>query len=130
MASKEKVKKSKVQLPLSIISHYKKYRNTNPSLKTQIIVGNSFEIDDRYEIIDMSNIIHFLHKLTINKVGQGAYGTVVACKDHKSKDKEINLVAIKKIEKAFEHRIFAKRTLRELKILRILKHENVLYLKK
>ena len=49
----------------------------------------------------------------------------MACKDHKSGEQEAKLVAIKKIEKAFEHRIFAKRTLRELKILRILKHENV-----
>jgi serine/threonine protein kinase len=36
------------------------------------------------------------------------------------------LIAIKKIEKAFEHKIFAKRTLRELRILRLLKHENVI----
>ena len=35
------------------------------------------------------------------------------------------MVAIKKIEKAFEHRLYAKRTLRELKILRLMKHENV-----
>jgi len=50
---------------------------------------------------------------------------VVASKDHKSSDPENNLVAIKKIEKAFDHKIFTKRTLRELKILRLLKHENV-----
>jgi serine/threonine protein kinase len=37
-------------------------------------------------------------------------------------------VAIKKIEKAFEHAIFTKRTLRELKILRLLAHENVIVL--
>lgn len=35
------------------------------------------------------------------------------------------MVAIKKIERTFEHRFYAKRTLRELKILRNLKHENV-----
>ena len=57
MASKQKVKKPNVQLPVSIISYYKKYRNPNPSLKTQIIVNSSFDIDDRYEIIDISNII-------------------------------------------------------------------------
>lgn len=38
------------------------------------------------------------------------------------------MVAIKKISKAFEHWIFAKRTLRELKILRNLNHENILKL--
>lgn len=58
-------------------------------------------------------------------VGQGAYGVVVASRDKKSPDPEANLVAIKKIEKAFEHKVFTKRTLRELKILRLLKHENV-----
>ncbi len=41
---------------------------------------------------------------------------VVAAQDKKSSDPENNLVAIKKIEKAFEHKIFTKRTLRELKI--------------
>ena len=51
---------------------------------------------------------------------------MVAAKVHKAPDPENNLVAIKKIEKAFEHKIFTKRTLRELKILRLLKHENVL----
>lgn len=38
------------------------------------------------------------------------------------------MLAIKKISKAFEHRIFAKRTLRELKILRNLQNENILKL--
>lgn len=35
-------------------------------------------------------------------------------------------VAIKKIEKAFDQRIYTKRTLRELKLLRLLTHENVM----
>ena len=58
----------------------------------------------------------------INLVGQGAYAMVVAAKDKESKDKERNLVAIKKIDKAFEHKIFTKRTLRELRLLKLLKH--------
>ena len=37
-------------------------------------------------------------------------------------------MAIKKIEKTFDHKIYAKRTLRELKILRLLKHENVCFI--
>ena len=54
----------------------------------------------------------------------------MAAKDKEAKPKEgeeetDDLVAIKKIEKAFEHRIFTKRTLRELKIIRLCKHENV-----
>lgn len=38
------------------------------------------------------------------------------------------MVAIKKIERTFEHRFYAKRTLRELKILRNLRHENIVNL--
>lgn len=56
-------------------------------------------------------------------MGQGAYGIVVAANDKQNPD---SLVAIKKIEKAFEHKIFTKRTLRELKILRYINHENVI----
>jgi serine/threonine protein kinase len=52
---------------------------------------------------------------------------VVAAKDKKAKDPENDLVAIKKIEKAFEHKVFTKRTVRELKMLRLLAHENVLF---
>lgn len=59
-------------------------------------------------------------------VGQGAYGIVVAAKDKQASDKTKELVAIKKIDKAFEHKIFAKRTLRELRLLKLLKHENII----
>jgi serine/threonine protein kinase len=64
----------------------------------------------------------------IDPVGSGAYGVVVAAKD-KAEDDQNNLVAIKKIEKAFEHKVFALRTLRELKIMRLLDHDNVLSIK-
>ena len=76
------------------------------------VLGSKFEIGERYEIID--------------PVGSGAYGVVVAVKDKEAEDPENNLVAIKKIEKAFEHRVFAQRTLRELKILRLLDHDNII----
>jgi len=52
---------------------------------------------------------------------------VVAAKD--KSEEEHKLVAIKKIEKAFEHKVFALRTLRELKIMRLLDHENLLSIK-
>jgi serine/threonine protein kinase len=71
-------------------------------------------LPEQYEIID--------------PVGSGAYGVVVAAKD-KAEDDQNNLVAIKKIEKAFEHKVFALRTLRELKIMRLLDHDNVLSIK-
>jgi len=50
----------------------------------------------------------------------------VAAKDLSAEDQEDNLVAIKKIERAFEHKLFMQRTLRELKILRLLQHENII----
>jgi len=50
----------------------------------------------------------------------------VAAKDKEAKTEGKDLVAIKKIDKAFEHKIFAKRTLRELRLLKLLKHENII----
>ena len=58
-----------------------------------MVLGSKFEVDKRYEVID--------------PVGSGAYGVVVAAKDLEATDVENNLVAIKKIEKAFEHKVFA-----------------------
>ncbi len=85
---------------------------------TYTVLGTKFEIDRRYEIID--------------PIGSGAYGVVVAAKDLEADEKEgeTNLVAIKKIVKAFEHRVFSLRTYRELKIQRLLEHENVLGIKR
>jgi len=79
------------------------------------VLASRFELPSNYEIID--------------PVGSGAYGVVVAAKDNTTQDEENNLVAIKKIEKAFEHKVFTLRTLRELKIMRLLSHENVLSIK-
>jgi serine/threonine protein kinase len=55
-------------------------------------------------------------------VGQGAYGLVCS-----GRNVETNrLVALKKIPKAFEDTVDCKRLLREIKILRHFKHDNVL----
>ena len=86
-----------------------------------MVMGTRFEVDKKYEIID--------------PIGSGAYGVVVAAKDAsvpaaKTEGGESNLVAIKKIVKAFEHRVFSLRTYRELKIQRLLEHENVLGIKR
>lgn len=58
-------------------------------------------------------------------VGTGAYGAVVSARDIKSENSSM-VFAIKKIDKAFEHVTFTKRTLREIKIMRLLSHENVI----
>ena len=57
-------------------------------------------------------------------VGKGSYGIVAAAKDNLAPPSK-RLIAIKKIEKAFQQKLFTKRTLRELKILRLLSHDNV-----
>lgn len=54
---------------------------------------------------------------------------MVAAKDAESEEPDNNLVAIKKIEKAFDHKIYMQRTLRELKILRLLHHDNIIGVK-
>jgi mitogen-activated protein kinase 6 len=57
----------------------------------------------------------------IQPIGRGAYGIVCS-----AMNKEIGEeVAIKKIATAFANRIDAKRTLREIKILRHMNHDNV-----
>jgi len=104
--------KNKQKIPQSVINHYAKYKNTKSNIKSFLVMGTRFEVEDKYEIID--------------SVGQGAYGIVVAARDKTKPNSEEALVAIKKIEKAFEHKIFTKRTLRELKILRLLRHENII----
>lgn len=125
MKKKEESPKKTASLPASIVSFYSKYKNTSTTIRSQVIMGTKFEIDDRYEIIDTSNFLFWAIFSLFCSVGQGAYGVVVAAKDKKAKDPENDLVAIKKIEKAFEHKVFTKRTLRELKMLRLLAHENV-----
>lgn len=67
-----------------------------------------FECDSRYTPLE--------------SIGTGAYGVVCAAKDNRTGRK----VAIKKIPRAFDELIIAKRTYRELKILRHLRHENII----
>lgn len=80
--------------------------------KVKIKVGEvNFVVDKNYKILE--------------KLGKGAYGQVVKAKDLQEKEEELQDCAIKKIDDIFEHVLYAKRSLRELKILRLLEHENV-----
>eukprot|EP00755_Sulcionema_specki_P002632 Sspe_Gene.118956::Locus_113571_Transcript_1_1_Confidence_1.000_Length_387::g.118956::m.118956 len=72
------------------------------------IKGNHMEVDGKYSII--------------KPVGYGAYGFVCAAQDTATGKK----VAIKKISKVFEDLIDGKRILREIKLLPILQHENIM----
>lgn len=79
-----------------------------------------FYLEDHYAPVEIS-----IFEKWIFIVGSGAYGCVIQAEDKTCKNEKDRHVAIKKIERAFEHRLYAKRTLRELKILRLIRHENV-----
>ncbi|XP_023533900.1 mitogen-activated protein kinase homolog NTF3-like [Cucurbita pepo subsp. pepo] len=70
-----------------------------------------FEIDTKY--------------VPIKPIGRGSYGVVCSSINQQTNEE----VAIKKIKNVFENRFEALRTLREMKLLRHIKHENVIALK-
>ncbi|KAF5466118.1 hypothetical protein F2P56_016073 [Juglans regia] len=72
------------------------------------IFGNIFEVTAKY-------------KPPIMPIGKGAYGIVCSFLNSEANEH----VAIKKIANAFDNKIDAKRTLREIKLLRHMDHENV-----
>ncbi|KAG0478738.1 hypothetical protein HPP92_013457 [Vanilla planifolia] len=73
------------------------------------IFGNLFEISAKY-------------RPPIMPIGRGAYGIVCSVMNSKTGE----MVAIKKIANAFDNHLDAKRTLREIKLLKHLDHENVI----
>ncbi|KAJ6388613.1 hypothetical protein OIU77_027051 [Salix suchowensis] len=73
------------------------------------VYGNLFEVSSKYVP-------------PIRPIGRGAYGIVCAAVNSDTHEE----VAIKKIGNAFDNRIDAKRTLREIKLLRHMDHENVI----
>lgn len=58
----------------------------------------------------------------LQSIGSGAYGLVCSAKDIKGD----NMVAIKKFSRPFQSLIHAKRTYREIKLLRHMNHENII----
>ncbi|CAH2071177.1 unnamed protein product [Thlaspi arvense] len=76
------------------------------------VYGNMFEVSNKYVP-------------PIRPIGRGAYGFVCAAVDSETHEE----IAIKKIGKAFDNKVDAKRTLREIKLLRHLEHENVVIIK-
>ncbi|XP_058087056.1 mitogen-activated protein kinase 3-like isoform X2 [Magnolia sinica] len=70
-----------------------------------------FEIDTKY--------------VPIKAIGRGSYGIVCSSVNRETNER----VAIKKIQNAFQNHVDALRTLRELKLLRHLRHENIVALK-
>jgi mitogen-activated protein kinase 1/3 len=79
---------------------------------------HTFTVDKRYAMI--------------RTIGSGAYGVVISATDSKAprsdnKDKRTT-VAIKMVPKAFSDEIDAKRILREIKLLKHFRHENIVQL--
>jgi mitogen-activated protein kinase 1/3 len=68
---------------------------------------HTFTVDTRYSMVRV--------------VGSGAYGVVVSASDSKQKEN----VAIKMVPRAFNDEIDAKRILREIKLLKHFKHDNI-----
>ena len=88
----------------------KKNDKNKIQLKTFVISGTSFLVEEKYELI--------------KQVGLGAYGVVCSCVDKKENVK----VAIKKVPNAFEDLVDAKRIVREIKLLSFFDHENIISL--
>ncbi len=85
----------------------KKECNT-PGKALYVLWRTNFEIDTNYT--------------PIKAIGKGAYGVVCSAKNSLTGEK----IAIKKIGNAFENLTDARRTLREIKLLRHLRHENII----
>ncbi|CAH0487216.1 unnamed protein product [Peronospora farinosa] len=73
-----------------------------------VVAGTNFQIDDKYKFIKV--------------IGRGAYGVVISAENTETNEK----VAVKKISRAFEDLVDAKRILREIKLLQHFDHENVI----
>nr|APS85776.1 extracellular regulated MAP kinase 1 [Paracyclopina nana] len=76
----------------------------------EVVRGIPFKVGPRYHSLEF--------------LGEGAYGVVVSAMDSVTKER----VAIKKVS-PFEHQTYCQRTLREVKILTRLKHENIIDLR-
>lgn len=76
-----------------------------------LVQGTHFHVDKRYKILE--------------PMSHGACGVVCSASDELLGER----VALKKIEGVFEHITTAKRTLRELRILKHLRHENLMEVK-
>ncbi|XP_041712762.1 mitogen-activated protein kinase 14A isoform X2 [Coregonus clupeaformis] len=79
-----------------------------PKFYRQEVNKTIWEVPERYQ--------------TLSPVGSGAYGSVCSSYDEKTGLK----IAVKKLSRPFQSIIHAKRTYRELRLLKHMKHENVI----
>lgn len=81
--------------------------SARPGKAAYDVKGQRFEVSSKYELIEV--------------VGVGAYGVVVSAKNQETDE----LVAIKRVADLYEDLVDAKRVLREIRLMRLLNHENV-----
>lgn len=91
----------------NVVSQGSRPTNEIPNKKTDAL-DETFDLDDNYQIIEF--------------LGAGAYGVVCAAQDL-SNDR---VVAVKKCKNIFQCRTLAKRTLREIKLLRYMDHDHII----
>ena len=81
-----------------------------PGTHSFVVSGTRFDVDKHYTLI--------------KPIGHGAYGVVISALNTETGQK----VAIKKITRAFDDLVDAKRILREITLLRKFDHENVSFI--
>lgn len=82
--------------------------SSSPVSLLDLTPGTTFNVEKKYEYI--------------KQIGVGAYGVVISAVDRKADRK----VAIKKVPKAFDDLIDAKRIVREIKLLAFFNHDNII----
>lgn len=93
-----------------------------------MIIVNIAEADDSNALRGITYNINYysMNKYEIlGVVGEGAYGVVLKCRNKETNES----LAIKKFKDSEEDEIIQKTTKREVKILRLLKQENIVQLK-
>jgi len=83
------------------------FPNIPPKVNAWQVMGELFELHERFKVIDY--------------MGAGAYGVVCAVRDSECDQ----IFAIKKCKKVFHSKTLAKRTLRELRLLRLLTNDHI-----
>ncbi|CAI9776088.1 unnamed protein product [Fraxinus pennsylvanica] len=96
--------------------------STNSNIKGVLTNDGKYERHNLY-----GNLFEVFSKYVppILPLGRGAYSLVCSANNKETYER----VAIKKIGNAFDNRIEAKRTLREIKLLRHMDHENIIAIK-
>ena len=100
---------------------YSKYKNTKNRIILTPVIGVLFEIEDKYDILDMRDLTKWNFSLTMILMLVGGGRSAVA----KARDTDNTLFAMKQIDSPFWNRFLTFRIINDLKIRRLLKHENV-----